>query len=316
MVLVQALGRRERPPRREAVQAVRVPLEAREVVEQLRLLALLGLLELRDLAGLAGDRVDDRLRLVLRRQPLAAQVTAGVVALTRGLEVRLDEPVRLRNEVADLLLAARHQGQRGRLHPSEGDRAVERRPQPDRGRARGVHAHEPVGLGARPGGLLQRMQLLSGPQVPEGLADGGLRHRRQPQPLHRLVHRSQVVDVREDQLALAPGVAGVDDHLHLVVGHQPVDGAQLLAGALVVRDQLELLGEDREVGEAPLLELGVVLVGRRESHQVTHRPGDDVAPVVGRAVLGLQVRLVLRLLEGSGQGRCQVARDRGLLSDY
>ena len=94
MVLVQALGRRERPPRREAVQAVRVPLQAREVVEQLRLLALLGLLELRDLAGPAGDRVDDRLRLRLRRQPLAAQVTAGVVALARGLEARLDDELR------------------------------------------------------------------------------------------------------------------------------------------------------------------------------------------------------------------------------
>ena len=211
VVLVQPLRGRQRPARREAVQAVRVPLEAREVVEQLRLLALLRLLELRDLAGLARDGVDDRLRLGLVRQPLPAEVAAGVAALARGLEARLDEPVRLRHEVADLLLAARHQRQRGRLHAPERDRAVERRPQPDRGRARGVHPDEPVRLRARPGRLLERLQLLGRAQVLERLPDRRLRHRRQPQALHRLVHRGEVVDVREDQLALAAGVAGVDD---------------------------------------------------------------------------------------------------------
>jgi hypothetical protein len=58
-----------------------VALEARQVVQQLRLLALLRLLELCDLARLVADGVDDRLRLLLARQALAAQVAAGVAPL-------------------------------------------------------------------------------------------------------------------------------------------------------------------------------------------------------------------------------------------
>ena len=316
VLLVQTLSRRKRSPRGEAVEAVRVPLEAREVVEELRLLTLLGLLELRDLAGLARHGVHDGLALLGRRQALAAQVAAGVAALARGLEARLHEPVWLRHEVADLLLAARHERERRRLHSPERHGAVERGAQPDRRRARGVHPDEPVGLGSRAGRLLERRELLRRAQVIEGLADRRLRHRREPQPLYRLPHRRQVIDVREDQLALAAGVAGVDDRLDIVVRHQPVDRPQLLARPLVVRDQLELVREDREVGVAPFLELRVVLVGRRKADQVAHRPGDDVAPVVGRAVLRFQVRLVLRLLEESRERRREIARDGWLLSDY
>ena len=48
VLLVELLGRRQRAPRREAEERVRVALERGEVVEELRLLALLLLLELRD----------------------------------------------------------------------------------------------------------------------------------------------------------------------------------------------------------------------------------------------------------------------------
>jgi hypothetical protein len=47
-----------------------------------------------------------------------------------------------------------------------------------------------------------------------------------------------------------------------------VDGGQLLARLLVVRDELELLGKDRQVGEAPLLQLRVVLVRRGQADEV------------------------------------------------
>ena len=79
--------------------------------------------------------------------------------------------------------------------------------------------------------------------------------------------------------------------------------------ALVVRDQLELLRQDRQVREAPLLQLRVVLVGLGEADQVADRPGDDV-------LVALEVRLVLSLLEGSRQRGRQIAGDRGLLSYY
>src|SRR5439155_10033110 len=112
------------------------------------LLALLLLLEPGDLARLIATRVDDRGRLVLGLEPLAAQIAAGVLALL-GPEARLDQPVRLGDERADLELALDDQSQRRRLDAPERDGAVERRAQPDRGGARGVHADDPVGLGAR-----------------------------------------------------------------------------------------------------------------------------------------------------------------------
>jgi hypothetical protein len=144
--------------------------------------------------------------------------------------------------------------------------------------------------------------------VGEGLTDRLLRHRGQPQPLDRLLDLGRVVDVGEDQLALAAGVAGVDDPVDLGVGHQLVNRPELLGGALVVGHELELVGDDREVGEAPLLQLGVVGVRLGEPDQVTDRPGDDV-------VVPLEVGLLLRLLVGTGQRRRQITGDGGLLGD-
>jgi hypothetical protein len=275
---------------------------------ELRLLALLLLLELRDLARLTGDGLDDRGPLRLRREPLAAQVAARVVALPGRLEVGLDQPVGLGLERPDLLLAARDQRQRRRLHAAEADRAVERGAQPDAGGAGGVHPDHPVRLGARARRRLERLHLLARAQLLERLADRLLGHRGQPQPLDRLLDLGQVVEVGEDQLALAPGVAGVDDQLDLVVRHQLVDGLQLLRRALVVGDELELVRDDRQVGETPLLELRVVGVGLGQADQMADRPGDHV-------VVADQVRLVLRLREGSRQRRGQVARHGRLLCD-
>src|SRR5437763_1760353 len=111
-----------------------------------------------------------------------------------------------------------------------------------------------------------------GPQMLERPLDGLARHRREPQPLYRLVDTGRLVKVGEDELTLAARVAGVHDQLDVVVAHELVDRLELLLGPLVDRDQLELLGQDRQVGEPPALELRVVLVRSRESHQVADRP--------------------------------------------
>ena len=63
-----------------------------------------------------------------------------------------------------------------------------------------------------------------------------------------------LVQVGEDQLALAPGVAGVDDEVDVVAPEQPLDHVHLLLRALVADDELEALGDDRQVGHPPLLE--------------------------------------------------------------
>ena len=276
-------------------------LKGGEVVEELRQLALLLLLELRDLALLALDLAHDLRRLVLG-DALAAEVAAGVAARLVRRELGLHEPVRLGLEVADRLLALDEQSERGRLHPAQGHGAVERRPEPDRRGAGGVHPHQPVGLRARAGRGLELGQLLPGAQAGEGLLDRLARHRVEPQPLNGLLHLRGLVDVGEDQLALAPGVAGVHHHVHVLARHQPVDRVQLLLRALVVGDELELLGDDRQVREAPLLQLRVICLGLGEPHQVPDRPGDQVA-------VALQVGLVLRLFEAAWQRRRDVAPD-------
>src|SRR5205085_812938 len=126
-LLVEALGRGERAPRREAVARVGVALERGQVVEERRALLLRRRLELGDLAGLAADGGDDRVGLRgggqarLRAGVVAALVAAPALARLR-LERRVDEPVLLGLEVADLLLTARKDRERRRLDAAQRDR--------------------------------------------------------------------------------------------------------------------------------------------------------------------------------------------------
>ena len=116
-----------------------------------------------------------------------------------------------------------------------------------------------------------------------------------------------LVQVGEDQLALAAGVAGVDDLVDVVARELLRDDRHLLLRALVAHDELEAVGHDRQVGHAPLLELGVVLVGLGELHEVADRPRDDV-------LRALEVALVLAA-NGPGQDAREVAPDGRLLGD-
>jgi hypothetical protein len=249
-----------------------------------------------------------RLRLGGGGDPrLGASVEAALVAAAAvGLEGGVDEPVRLGREGGDLLLAAGEDGQRRRLDPAERDGAVERRAQADRRRAGGVHADDPVGLRARPGRLLERLELGGVAQVGERGVHRLLGHGLQPQPLDRLRRARLLVEVGEDELALATGVAGVDDELHVVALELPGDDRHLLLGALVAHDELEAVRHDRQIGHPPLLVLDVVLVGLGELHEMADRPRDDVLGTLQAALL---------LLEGSGQHAGDVAPDGRLLSD-
>ena len=161
VLLVAALRGRERAARGEAEAAVGLALQRREVVEQRRALLALLRLELRDLADLAAHGRDDGVGGLGGRQPrLRAVVVAALVdALAGRGEDGVDEPVRLGHERADLLLAAREDRERRRLHAAERHRAVKRRAQADRRGARRVHADDPVGLRARAGRGLQRREL-------------------------------------------------------------------------------------------------------------------------------------------------------------
>ncbi len=128
-------------------------------------------------------------------------------------------------------------------------------------------------------------------------------HRR----LDCLLRPRLLVYVGEDQLALAPGVAGVDHELDVVAHEQPLDRGHLPLRALVADHELEAVGHDRQIGHAPLLEARVVLVGVGELHQVPHRPGHDVLRT-------LEIALVL--LKRARQHLGQVAPDGRLLRDH
>ena len=86
-----------------------------------------------------------------------------------------------------------------------------------------------------------------------------------------------------------------------------MDRLELLLRALVNRDQLERVRQDRQVGEAPALELGVVLVRRRQADQVADRPRDH-------ELVAIEVGLVPALLEVARKRGREVAAHRGLLS--
>ena len=110
----------------------------------------------------------------------------------------------------------------------------------------------------------------------------------------------------EDQLALAPGVARIDDLVDVVALEHARDDGHLLARALVAHDELEAVRHDRQIGHAPLLVLGVVLVRLGELHEVPDGPRDDVG-------IGLQIALMLR--ERAREGLGQVPANGRLLGN-
>ena len=166
----------------------------------------------------------------------------------------------------------------GRLHAPQRHRAVERRAQADRRRAGGVHADDPVGLRARARGLpraARSPRRRAGARTPRSIACLVIDD--QPQALDGLLGAGLLVEVGEDQLALAPGVARVDDAARR---RRARAGCVTTVICFFERSSrttsLKRSGHDRQVGHAPLLELRVVLVGLGELDEVPDRPRDDV----------------------------------------
>ena len=115
-----------------------------------------------------------------------------------------------------------------------------------------------------------------------------------------------LVEVGEDQLALAAGVAGVDDLLDVLAVELLGDHRHLLAGALVAHVELEAVGHDRQVRHPPALVLRVVRFRFGELHEVPHGPRHHVVGTLEEA---------LALLERALQHARQVLAHGGLLGD-
>ena len=117
---------------------------------------------------------------------------------TRRGEVRLKDV--LRRETLVLPEAAAHHRQRGRLHAPQRIRAASCG---QRDGLRGVDAHQPVGLAAGFGGIVEVVVLVTAFEPFQPLADGLVRERADPEAVERCGTADVFVQIAEDQLSLA-----------------------------------------------------------------------------------------------------------------
>ena len=312
--LVQRLRDLERARRREPEPAVRRALQ-RGQVEQHRGRLVHGArshpLDARPhrIAGgavcvVAGDDlVGERHRGEARELAVAPARLERVAG--GGAQLDADLPVRARHERADRLLALDQHRERGRLHAADRvQRVVAGHPALRGDRARGVHADQPVRLRARPGGVSERVEVSPRPQRAEAAPDRLVGERRDPQPLHRQPRLRVLVDVAEDQLALAPGITGVDDRGEPPVAQQRHHRLEMRRGVLG-RPQLEHRGQHRQRVQPPRLPPLVVRGRLVELDQVPDAPRDRAAIVLERVLPA----------RAHAQHARQIARDGRLLRD-
>ena len=268
---VEGLGGFQRFVRREAQEAVRIPLQAGKVVKLGRRILLadgFGGLHRACAAlqpGCDGLRIGD-LGNVCVRVELFVEPHALVVP-----EIRGDGGVLLGLELLDFLPALDQQRQGRRLHASDGKERVVAQCKG----AGGVHAHQPVRLGAALGGSEKTVVLVARLNLPETLGNGLVGHGGDPQAVEGLAAASLRVDIAEDQFTLAPRVCRTDD----TVGVRRVDEGLddlVLIGGLADHLQRDVLRQNGEGLELPALVLLVQLVRLHQRHQMAHGPGDSV----------------------------------------
>ena len=175
-------------------------------------------------------------------------------------------------EQDDLTVPVGQHRQSGRLHPPHIQGAVVE----DREQAARIDADEPVRLLAAKCRLIQRVIVLAGAQVGKALPDRRVLHRRNPEARERLGTSGGLIDQPEDQLALTPRVAGVDQLRHIGALHQGTENVEL-GGLFLGHHIAEGGGQDGKVLIPPLL-IAVIVGGRvRQPHQMPDAPGNEPA---------------------------------------
>ena len=169
----------------------------------------------------------------------------------------------------------------------------------------GVDPHQPVRFGPAERRFIQSVVVRTGAEVCKTLPDSRILHTGDPQPLHGLLAARQLVDAAEDQLALAPGVAGVDHFIHIRGVQQPFQHIELPLFVFSHR-HLPVFRQDGQIVIAPLGVLRVIAVRVRQPGQMAHAPADPPA-----------VSLKISIFAGGSpdHGR-QAGRDRRLLSNH
>ena len=279
--------------RREAQQAIGVPLECCQVVEGGRLLGFVLALHLFDRGHAALAGLPQLLGSAFIVHPRAGSGKAGQVQLYRIKRHRL--------EGVDLGLPLDNEGQRrGHNAANVEGTVVQHRKQPG-----GVDAHQPVGLGPAEGGLVQPVIVRAGAQVGKALPDGGILHAADPQPAYGLGAARQTVNDAENQLTFASRVAGVDHFGHVLPPQQGTQHIELIP--FVLGDgEAPGLRQNRQVIITPLGVVRVIGGGIGQPGQVPQAPGHQPA-------VALQVSVSAG---GSPQYCGQRLGDRGLLSNY
>ena len=196
-LLVQGLGDVQRLGRRQVEVHVAVLLELRQVVEQRRLLRYFFSFHFGDFRQGAGGNAPVcgfGLRLVAE-VPGMEETAVRLPAVQRDVEL----PVRYGHEFPVLPEPGAYHGQRRGLHPPDGTvRGAGGYGQ----RTAGVHAHQPVRLGAAVGGGIQAVVFGTLLQFLQALPYGLVGERGDPQPPERFRTAQVVVYPAEDQLAL------------------------------------------------------------------------------------------------------------------
>ena len=115
--------------------------------------------------------------------------------------------------------------------------------------------------------------------LPQPLADGVFLHGGNPEPQDGLIAARQIIDEAEDELALAPRVAGVDDLGNVGAAHEAFERFKL-PGALF--NDLVLPGpwDDGQVLLPPSGVAHIVTLRRGQFHQMSGAPAhQDVRPL-------------------------------------
>ena len=94
--------------------------------------------------------------------------------------------------------------------------------------AGGVDAHQPVRLAAAEGGGVEVVVLRAVAEIVKAIKDRRILHGGDPEPLYALAAVVEIIRRAEDQLALASGVAGVDDLANVLSVHEGAEGVHLL----------------------------------------------------------------------------------------
>ena len=182
-------------------------------------------------------------------------------------KAKIDRVIVLWHKSRNRAFALNQQGQRGRHDPTHIQfGAVQQREVPG-----GVDAHQPVRLGSAQGAFVQPIEVRAGTKILKSIPDGFILHRGNPQPFHRLLAVSQIVDTSENQLALPSSIAGVDNFGHILPAHQLLQDGKLIP---LIGGNLKAEGA-RQDGQILPLPFGVAFIvhaGIRKPRQMAKTP--------------------------------------------